>query len=424
MKLTVDVPRAFKPLLKQARYKGAWGGRGSGKSHFFAERLIVHCLANPGTRAVCIREVQKSLAQSVKQLLVDKIMAFGLGGLFQIVESEIRTPGDGLIIFQGMQNHTAVSIKSLEGYDIAWAEEAQSLSQRSLDLLRPTIRKANSEIWFSWNPDSEYDPVDRFLRTHAKPANAVVIEANYTDNPWLPKELLDEAELDKQDPDKFAHVWLGEYRKAHEGAYYAEQLRLARNEGRIADFSVDSLMPIKAAWDLGISKADSTAIWVAQWVGSKIVFLDYIEGYNQPLAFYLNELRLRGWGSAEIILPHDGAARDKITAIAYEDHVRAAGFNVTTIKNQGKAAAKQRIEVARRWFSRMWFDAVKCDPGLQALAHYHPILDEDRRIDLGPDHDWASHAADAFGLMATAYREPTTTTFRPPDRRKQLAGYV
>lgn len=209
--LKIQTPEIFEPLLGPVRYKGAWGGRGSGKSHFFAELLIERCLIET-TRAVCVREIQKSLAQSVKRLLEVKIESLGVGHLFEIQESVIKAPNGGLIIFNGLQNHTADSIKSLEGYDIAWVEEAQSLSQRSLDLLRPTIRKPGSELWFSWNPSLETDPVDAFLRCDNPPPDSAVVRVNYCDNPWLPDVLRDELEYDKRrDPDKYAHVWLGEY---------------------------------------------------------------------------------------------------------------------------------------------------------------------------------------------------------------------
>lgn len=173
------------------------------------------------TDAVCVREVQKSLAQSVKKLLEQKIEALGLGSAFDVKQDYIGCPNGGRIIFQGMQNHTADTIKSLEGYDIAWVEEAQSLSQRSLDLLRPTIRKPGSELWFSWNPNLESDPVDVLLRGAQPPPGAVVIRANYRDNPWLPDVLRDELTYDqKRDPDKFAHVWLGEYQRNSEARVF------------------------------------------------------------------------------------------------------------------------------------------------------------------------------------------------------------
>lgn len=404
MILNLDTPRVFVPLLQPSRYKGAWGGRGSGKSHFYAELLIETCLLRP-TRAVCVREVQKSLAQSVKQLLEDKIKHYGLESRFRLLNDRIEAPNDGLIIFQGMQDHTATSIKSLEGFDIAWVEEAQSLSKKSLNLLRPTLRKPGSELWFSWNPDQDTDPVDLFLRGPNAPANAIVVRANWSDNPWLPQELRDEMELDRADADKFAHVWAGEYARAVEGAYYADALAQAAREGRIGALAADPMLSKRASWDLGV--ADSMSIWIAQWVGREIRFLDYIEGQGQPLSYYVEQMRQRGHGSAVCILPHDGAKRDTVSAVRFEDHLRAAGFEVRTVANQGKGAAIKRIEAARRLFPRMWFEDDATRDGRKALASYHERRDEARGVGLGPEHDWSSHAADAFGLMAVAYEEPS-----------------
>lgn len=219
--LEIETPRVFAPLLQPARYKGAKGGRGSGKSHDRAEALVERCILHPGTRWACIREVQKSLEQSVKRLLEDKMDKLGVRHMFGIKQYEIETPGGGVIIFQGMQNHTADSIKSLEGFDGAWVEEAQSLSQRSLDLLRPTIRKEGSELWFTWNPNLETDPVDVLLCGDNPPPGAIVVTANYMDNPWFPDVLKSEMEYDrKRDPDKYAHVWLGGYQRNSEARVF------------------------------------------------------------------------------------------------------------------------------------------------------------------------------------------------------------
>ena len=218
--LEIPTPRAFVPLLKPARYKGAWGGRGSGKSHFFADLLIEESYCKK-VDAVCIREIQLTLNQSVKKLLELKIQERGLSEYFTITQSQIESARGGRIIFLGMQNHTADSIKSLEGYDILWGEEAQSLSQRSLDLIRPTIRKAGSELWFSWNPNLATDPIDVLLRGAEPPPGAVVVQANYSDNPWLPVELQAELEYDrKRDPEKYAHIWLGEYQRNSEARVF------------------------------------------------------------------------------------------------------------------------------------------------------------------------------------------------------------
>lgn len=216
MILNIQTPRVFKPLLAPARYKGAFGGRGSGKSHFMAESVLEASLM-ARTDIVCVREVQKSLDQSVKKLLELKIEALGVGPRFNVLRTHIESDLGGRIIFQGLQDHTAESIKSLEGYRIAWVEEAQSLSKRSLELLRPTMRADDSELWFSWNPNFSTDPVDVLLRGSNPPPGTIVVEANYRDNPWLPDVLRAEIDYDlKRDPEKFAHVWLGGYQQNSE----------------------------------------------------------------------------------------------------------------------------------------------------------------------------------------------------------------
>lgn len=218
--LRIETPAVFEPLLKPSRYKGAWGGRGSGKSHFFAELAVEESLLQK-CDIVCIREVQKTLGQSAKKLIEMKIEALGVGNRFKVLQSHIESDLGGVITFQGMQNHNADSIKSLEGYDRAWVEEAQNLSQRSLDLLRPTIRKPESELWFGWNPNYETDPVDVLLRSEDPPPDSVVVKANYRDNPWFPDVLKQEMEYDrKRDPEKFAHIWLGEYQQMSEARVF------------------------------------------------------------------------------------------------------------------------------------------------------------------------------------------------------------
>jgi len=211
--LKIKTPRWFKPFLQPSRYKGAYGGRGSGKSHAFGEAMIEAHVIDQTRRSVCVREIQKSLSQSVKRLLELKIQQMGVQSYFEVQETQIKSVhGDGLIIFQGMQNHTSDSIKSLEGYDCAWVEEAQSLSQRSLDLLRPTIRKPDSELWFTWNPRNSTDPIDALLRGPNLPPSAIVKEVNFRDNPWFPDVLKAEMEYDRdRDPDKYTPVWLGSY---------------------------------------------------------------------------------------------------------------------------------------------------------------------------------------------------------------------
>ena len=403
--LQIDVARVFRPLLDQARYKGAFGGRGSGKSQFFAGEIIATALRKPGFRALCCREVQKSLKESAKRLLEQKIQEYGVGHLFDVQESQIRTPGGGLIAFAGLQDHTAESIKSYEGFDVAWVEEAQTVSQTSLNLLRPTIRKPSSELWFSWNPRRKNDPVDTMLRGPELPSNAVIIEANWDANPWFPDELTAER-LDclRMQPDQYDHIWEGGYITVADGAYFARDLAQAKSEGRIAEVAADPLMEYRSFWDIGTR--DATAIWIAQFIGSQIRVLDYYEAVGQPLSAHLAWLRSKGYASALCVLPHDGERADHLTADKFADHIQSAGFRTQTVKNQGKGAAMKRVEAVRRLFPSIKFNEATTDAGRLALGWYHEKKDEARNLGLGPNHDWSSHGADAFGLMAVAYEEP------------------
>ncbi len=408
---TLKIPTAkiFEPLLEPARYKGVYGGRGSGKSHFFGELLVETCQAERGTLAVCIREAQRTLAQSSKRLIEGKIASLGLGHGFRLFSDKIETPGDGLIIFRGLQDHTADSIKSLEGFRIAWIDEAQSLSARSLALLRPTIRARASELWASWNPRRKSDAIDDCLRAR-RPDGALVVKANWRDNPWFPDVLEEERLLDqKLYPERYDHVWEGDYARAFEGAYFAALLSDARAQGRIGKVAADPLLPLRAFIDIGGAgaAADAFTIWIVQWVGSEIRVLDYYESVGQVLAFHVNWLRARGYDRAILHLPHDGIAANNITGKRYEDHLREAGFTVEPpVKNQGPGAAMMRIEALRRLGPQLWFNEDTTEPGREALGFYHERRDEARNIGLGPEHDWSSHAADALGLMAVCYEQP------------------
>lgn len=269
--LQIKTPQWALPLLKPARYKGAHGGRGSGKSQFFAELCIESHVIDQNRSTVCVREIQKSLQQSVKRLLESKIRDLGVESYFEVQEYVIKSRrGTGLIIFQGMQNHTADSIKSLEGYDCAMIEEAQALSQRSLDMLRPTLRKPGSEIWASWNPRANTDPIDSLLRCTEPPPDSTVVEVNWKDNPWFPQVLRDEMEYDRRrDPDKYAHVWMGQYLQN-------TSARVFKN-WRVEEFDAppDALHRLGADWGFAV---DPTVLVRCHVVG-RTVFVDY-EAYR------------------------------------------------------------------------------------------------------------------------------------------------
>ena len=324
-----------------------------------------------------------------------------------------RPPAAAPSSSRGCRTIQRSSIKSLEGFNRAWVEEAQTLSERSLELLRPTIRAEDSEIWFSWNPRRKTDAVDAFLRGKngtTPPPGAIVVAANFYDNKWLPEVLRQEMLLDyATDPDKADHVWGGDYVKVWKGAYFAKGLSEARRQERVVKrLAVDPIIQVRAYFDIGGAgaNADAMAIWIVQFVGDGIHVLDYIEGQGQVLGYYATELRRRGWEEAQIILPHDGVNANNVTGKRYKDHWEDAGFSTRVIENQGKGAAMMRVEAVRRVLPKCQFDEKKCAAGLDVLGAYHEKRDDARNIGLGPEHDWSSHGGDAFGLMAIDYEAP------------------
>jgi len=428
-KLQIQTPEVFAPLLEPARYKGAHGGRGSGKSHFFGELAIEDALrwpgeAGEGLRFLCFREVQKSLKESAKFLLESKLEKFGLGERdgFKVYADRIGTPKDGVIAFTGMQDHTSDSVKSYEGFHRAWGEEAQSIGDRSITMLIPTIRWENvslgmaSELWFSWNPARPNDPVDKMLRGPNCPDDARVVRANWSDNPWFPRVLDDERRrAQESDPDRYGHIWEGEYARVFEGAYFASHLESAEREGRIDFVAADHLLPVKAYWDIGgtSGKSDATAIWVVQYAGEQIRVLNHYEAVGQEFSEHVHWLRVNGYQDAEMVLPHDGRRHDTVHKATPEGFLRDAGFKVRVMENIGAGAAVKRVESARRVFPSVRFNKATTEGGREALAWYHEKRDEVRGIGLGPDHDWSSHSADAFGQMAVDFLS------RGPDRKRK-----
>lgn len=402
--LRIPVPRVFKPLLTPSRYKAAHGGRGSGKSHFFAERVVIHALQNEGFRCACIREVQKTLAQSVKKLIEDKIETHDLGGHFEVQEAQIKTPGGGVIIFQGMQNHTADSIKSLEGFDVAYVEEAQSLSQRSLDLLRPTIRKEGSELWFAWNPRHDTDAVDVFFRGGRKLTDAAVVEANWQDNPWFP-EVLRQEMLDDYaaDPEKAAHVWGGGYEIVSAGSYYGKLIAEAERDGRIGAFPHDPNLAVKTGWDIGVD--DYTAIWYFQenWANGlpRVRVIDYYEtsGDGAPL---ISEQAVHGkpYKYSGHHFPHDVMVREW-GAGARTRFDTLNGLGVRPILAGVQQGPEERINAVRQLLPICEFDDNQnVRFGLKRLRRYQRKYNETLGVYQGPLKDDNDHGADAFGEYA------------------------
>lgn len=433
--LNLKTAEVFSPLLEPARDKVGRGGRGSGKSHFFAELLIEDSLSEPGDyggeglRSVCIREVQKDLAQSSKLLLESKLYSLGITEAdgFKVYKDVITTPGDGLVIFKGMNDYTADSIKSLEGFKRGWWEEAHGATKHSINLYRPTMRAPGSQMWWSYNPRRKIDPVDVMFMGDEKPTGAVIVNASWRDNPWFTAEL-EQERLDclRMQPDQYAHIWEGDYVSVVDGAYFAQALTQAKAESRIGRVGADPLMTIRLFADIGGTgaKADNFVFWAVQFIGREIRVVNHYEQQGQPLAAHLNWLRSQGYtpDKAQIWLPHDGDQQDKVNDVSYRSAFEQAGYSVTVVPNQGKGAAMLRVAAARRLFPSMWFNEATTQAGIDALGWYHEKRDEARGIGLGPEHDWASHSADAFGLVCVAYELPSATAPKPIQyKRKYIA---
>lgn len=407
----VQLPEYAGCLWEPARHCALYGGRGGAKSHSVAKHLLI-AGAEQTQRVGCGREFQKNIQESVKLLLDDQIEAMGLQDYYESTQYEIRgLKNDTQFTFLGVWRNPQ-GVKSMEGYDVFWGEEANRFSAQSLRVLIPTLRKEASRFIWTWNPEYEFDPVDKLFRgAGGPPPRSIVRRVGWQDNPWFPAVLREQMEADyARDPDIAEHVWGGEYAKAIEGAYFARELRAAREQGRVTALASDPNFQLRAYWDLG--RNDATAIWVAQFVGDRIEVLDYCEGVGQAPGYYFNWLRSNGYEGCLCVLPHDGASihPDNPVSMSYEMQARAAGFQTRVVRNQGPGAAMQRIDAARRVFPRIRFDEDRTRPGVRALGHYHEKRHEERNVGQGPEHDWSSHGADAFGLMCIDWRAPEFRT--------------
>jgi len=418
--LRVKVPRKLKPLLYPKRYKGAYGGRGGAKSHFFAEQIIVKCASQP-TRVVCIREVQNSIKDSVRQLILDKIGSLGLSGEFDPVESEIRGPNGSLIIFKGMQSYNSDNIKSLEGYDIAWVEEAQTFSQNSLDLLRPTIRRDNSELWFSWNPRYKTDPVDKFFRGKNPPPDAVSVEINWRDNPWFPLVLRKEMEHDFiADPDKAEHIWNGAYGSS-QGAILAKWVNIAERDGRITNEVIydPEGLPIEISSDLGFR--DTASWWFWQRLRGGFHLLKYegdsgldADDWIPRLQDSIDEM---GAKLGKIWLPHDAKVKTfQSKHSSMEKFLTAFGNGRVGVVPQSKK--QDQISAARKVVQKCRFHKDLCEDGLDGLRAWEFDWNDDTNVfSRDPLHNWASHPADAFAYGCQILDEQE---YEPPKERGRI----
>ncbi|WP_457104341.1 PBSX family phage terminase large subunit [Methylobacterium sp. P5_C11] len=407
--MQVEFPEKLDFLFEPARYKVAYGGRGGAKSWGFGRVLLIMGAQRP-LRVLCAREFQNSIAESAHALFAQQIDLLGLDGLYEVQEKRILGRNGTEFIFKGLR-HNVASVKSTEGVDVCWVEEARTVSKTSWDVLIPTIRKEGSEIWISFNTElAEDETYNRFVAK--PPTGARVVKIGWEDNPWFPDVLRQEAlDLKARDPVAYETVWGGNCKAVLDGAIYANEILAATSAKRFTKVPYDPTKTVHTFWDLG--RADKTSIWFAQIVGFEFRLIDFYENRGHALGHYLDLLKERalpveqggkGYVYGENWLPHD--ARNELLASerTIEQQMWAAGHRVRITPRLTVAAG---IDAARKIFARCWFDDEACADGLHALRNYRYDVDEKTQaFSKNPLHDWASHAADAFRYFAIGIAEP------------------
>lgn len=396
----LEFPEKLAPLFEPSRYKVLDGGRGGSKSWGIARALLIKG-AETKLRIGCGREIQKSISDSVHQLLKTQIEDMGLSGHYRVFETYVEGKNGTLFTFHGLKTNVN-SIKSLEGCDIFWVEEAATVSKTSWEMLIPTIRKPGSEIWVSFNPELDTDETyKRFVLN--PPPDTTRITINWRDNPWFPEVLRLEMEhLKAQSEDDYLHVWEGSTKQVLDGAIFANEIRAANTESRFCRVPVDDSKPVLTFWDLG--RADCTSIWFAQYVGFEFRIVDFYENRGHAIGHYLKELQKRAYLYGTAWLPHDAENELLASERTIKQQVEDAGYRVDIAP---KTTIVDGINAARTIFSRCWFDAERCADGLNHLRRYRYDVDPDtKQYSKSPLHDDHSHAADAFRYLALSMTAP------------------
>lgn len=390
----IEIPQKLLPLFQPKRYKVIHGGRGSAKSWSVA-RALVSIGATKPIRVLCARETQKSIQESVHRLLKDQIESLGLDQFYTIQENKILGTNGTEFTFAGIRQQGVANLKSYEGTDICWVEEAQVVTKKSWDVLIPTIRKPGSEIWVTFNPELDTD--ETFSRFVIRPPeNSVVIEMNWQDNPWFPPELDKERRqwLDR-DPVGYLTTWEGKCRPAVEGAIYANEIEATQREGRIRAVPYDPQLKVHTVWDLGWN--DSMSIICVQRVASEVRVIDYIEDSHRTIDSYVMQLQERKWNWGTDYIPHDGAHRDFKSGKSTQELLQTLGRNVQVL---ARGNPEEGIRLARMIFPRTYFDADRCTELVNHLKRYRRQINQVTQEAGAPLHDEHSHAADAFRYLA------------------------
>lgn len=402
-RVQASFPKKFRPLLEEkARYKVFYGGRGGAKSWQFARALLIKGLRG-AFRVLCTREIQSSLKESSKQLLSDQIKALGLSQFYRETRDEIRGPNGTLFLFKGLRDPEA--LKSAEGIDCVWIEEARTVSKASWQKLDPTIRKPGAEIWISFNPELETDFLYTLFVSGSPPPSSIVQHVTYKDNPWIDAEFVRQAEhLKATDYDEYLWVYEGATRVALDGAIYANELRLAKSEGRVTRVPLDKSKPIHVFCDLG--RGDATAMWFVQIIGLQYRIVGYYEnrgvGWDHYLTYLENQRQDRGWFYGTIWLPHDANNHTLGARRTIKEQTLDAGYRARIVP---KLSIADGINAARAIFPMCWFDEETTQRGRQCLGQYHYEIADDGTPSKLPEHDWSSHGSDGFRYMGVALRD-------------------
>lgn len=392
------LPAKMSPLFQPKRYKVMWGGRGGGKSHSVAGALLI-LGANRPLRILCAREIQKSMRDSVHRLLKDQITRLGLTNFYTVLDNEIRGKNGTLFVFSGLQAHTVDSIKSFEGVDIVWVEEAHSVSKKSWDVLTPTIRKEGSEIWLTLNPDMDTD--ETYTRFIATPSDDTwVCEINWRDNPWFPEVLEQERQKAQRSMSRedYEHIWEGKPRTVAEGAIYQHEMQMLYADKRVAHVPYDPELPVHTVWDLGWN--DCMAIGLIQRGVHDVRIIGYIEDSHRTLDYYIMQLEKLPYRWGTDFLPHDGRTRNFQTGKSTEEMLRSLGRRDVVV--QAATSVEEGIKAARMLFPKCFFDKEKTARLLECLKRYRRDVNSKTGAATKPLHDEFSHGADMFRYVAQA----------------------
>jgi phage terminase large subunit len=399
----IQFPEALEPLFSPARYKVAYGGRGGAKSWGFARALLI-LGAQSKLRILCTREVQKSIEDSVHKLLSDQIEKVGLLGFYDVQARKIKGSNGTEFLFAGLSDITAANVKSFEGVDIVWCEEAQAISKNSWNTLIPTIRKEDdgadvfkeSEIWISFNPDLDTDETYvRFVTN--PPPGAVLMPINYGDNPWFPSILEKERVHAKATMPKaeYENIWEGKCKPAVTGAIYAEEIGALRDDGRICDVAYDPAFKVHVIWDLGWN--DMMALILVQRHLSTLRVIEYLEDSHKTLDWWSTELKTRRYNWGKLWLPHDGAHGDYKTGKSAEKIMQELGWETSITPSQ---PVETGIRTARMALARTYIDKTKAARLVECLKRYRRGIPATTGEPGAPRHDEFSHGADAYRYLA------------------------